>query len=318
METIHTMFATDTSRAANPNSTRLLLLASLLSLSCCQPKAMEREDCSSTRDCMDGMLCINERCRSACNSNSDCDDGLFCITGFCLPEPRSRTDAAVGDSGGNDVGAADIAGLDLRRSDAARVDVTAVDQTRPDQNRPDTAVSDSASPDLCVPFCEGRCAGAADDCGGTCPLDDCAGQCCSTICCAAGRVCDSAGACCLPQTCGQLGYSCGLHDNGCGGDVNCGGCSGSDVCQLGQCTTPAVDCSGIAANSAYELCDSGADFCAGVYTNSAGCAAYCAAAGLSCSERYGGEPGCLLELNNPWGCDDDNGHASDWCVCRRS
>ena len=79
-----------------------------------------------------------------------------------------------------------------------------------------------------------------------------------------------------------------------------------------------VDCSQISqANPAWEVCDTTDDTCAGVFTDGAGCAAYCAAAGLVCTARYGGEPGCQPEYDNPLSCNDNNGHQSDWCVCGR-
>jgi len=77
-----------------------------------------------------------------------------------------------------------------------------------------------------------------------------------------------------------------------------------------------VDCSKITkANSAWEVCETSATHCGGVFNNSSGCTAYCAAAGLVCTARYGGEPGCSKELQNVWACDADNGHKSDYCVC---
>ncbi len=78
-----------------------------------------------------------------------------------------------------------------------------------------------------------------------------------------------------------------------------------------------VNCSGITANPNYELCESSADHCAGVYTNGAGCYSFCAAAGLICTARFGGETGCDKEPENPWDCFEDNGHMSDWCECGR-
>ncbi|NOZ85750.1 MAG: hypothetical protein GXP49_05730, partial [Deltaproteobacteria bacterium] len=78
-----------------------------------------------------------------------------------------------------------------------------------------------------------------------------------------------------------------------------------------------VDCSGIADVAAYELCETGTDYCAGVFTDGSGCAAYCAAAGLVCKARYGGGEGCSKEPQNPWPCDANNGHQSDWCECVR-
>ncbi len=81
-------------------------------------------------------------------------------------------------------------------------------------------------------------------------------------------------------------------------------------------TGTGVDCALIsAANPAWEVCETGPDTCAGVFTDGAGCAAYCAPAGLACTARYGGEPGCIKEPQNVLDCHEDNGHQSDWCEC---
>lgn len=77
-----------------------------------------------------------------------------------------------------------------------------------------------------------------------------------------------------------------------------------------------VDCGLIAAaSSAWEVCETGAEFCAGVFTDGAGCEAYCAPVELPCTARYGGEPGCAKEPENVLSCSDSNGHQSDWCEC---
>ncbi len=78
----------------------------------------------------------------------------------------------------------------------------------------------------------------------------------------------------------------------------------------------AVNCQAIAnANPSWEVCESSATHCGGVYADGAGCAAFCGAAGLVCTARYGGEPGCSKETWNVWDCNADNGHLSDYCVC---
>lgn len=74
-------------------------------------------------------------------------------------------------------------------------------------------------------------------------------------------------------------------------------------------------CSGIANDSAYELCDSSPTSCSGVFTDGSGCQAFCAAAQMVCAARFGGEPGCAKEPQNPIPCDANNGHASDYCEC---
>jgi len=52
-----------------------------------------------------------------------------------------------------------------------------------------------------------------------------------------------------------------------------------------------------------------------VFADGAGCTAYCAAAGMVCARRYGGEPGCQKEPQNVLTCGANNGHQSDWCEC---
>lgn len=74
-------------------------------------------------------------------------------------------------------------------------------------------------------------------------------------------------------------------------------------------------CDGIRAVAAYEVCDETDTTCKGVFTDGAGCVAYCAAAGMDCVASYGGEPGCMMEANTPLPCDPPSGHASDWCEC---
>ncbi len=65
----------------------------------------------------------------------------------------------------------------------------------------------------------------------------------------------------------------------------------------------------------FELCRASEDGCAGVFTGGEGCTAFCAAAGMECVARRGGEPGCREEAQNPQPCEVANGHLSDWCEC---
>ena len=87
---------------------------------------------------------------------------------------------------------------------------------------------------------------------------------------------------------------------------------------LTQCSgtpPPPGPCAGIKSNPAYELCGESATTCSGVFTNGSGCVAFCAAAGMLCTARFGGEPGCQKEPTNPIACLAQNGNASDWCEC---
>jgi pectate lyase C len=65
------------------------------------------------------------------------------------------------------------------------------------------------------------------------------------------------------------------------------------------------------------MCDSGPEFCAAVFTDGAGCAAVCAAAGLTCSEVWENtEDACAPDMSKAaLGCANTSGHESDYCVC---
>jgi len=57
---------------------------------------------------------------------------------------------------------------------------------------------------------------------------------------------DGAGDACAPRSCAQLGKTCGLWDHGCGGEVDCGGCSGNQTCNAsGQCECAYQSCEGL-------------------------------------------------------------------------
>ncbi len=78
---------------------------------------------------------------------------------------------------------------------------------------------------------------------------------------------------------------------------------------------PSGPCAAISNNGSYELCNSSSATCAGVYTNGDGCVKFCAAAGMICLKRFGGDSGCVKESNNPISCSQVNSHQSDWCEC---
>jgi len=74
-------------------------------------------------------------------------------------------------------------------------------------------------------------------------------------------------------------------------------------------------CEGIKAKSAYEVCEETATTCSGVYNDGSGCTAYCAAAGMVCTARFGAGAGCSKEPQSPFACGVSNGHQSNWCDC---
>jgi len=77
-----------------------------------------------------------------------------------------------------------------------------------------------------------------------------------------------------------------------------------------------VDCRPI-VRSGVQLCDMTHDTCGAVFTNSLGCTAVCAAAGLACASAYENvENQCARDETRPaLAC--DSGHQSDYCLCRR-
>ena len=86
-------------------------------------------------------------------------------------------------------------------------------------------------------------------------------------------------------------------------------------CDTGADAGPAGPCAGIAAVAAYQVCEETATTCAGVYDDGAGCTAFCAAAGMVCTARFGAGTGCSKEAQNPYPCGANNGHLSNWCEC---
>jgi pectate lyase len=84
-------------------------------------------------------------------------------------------------------------------------------------------------------------------------------------------------------------------------------------------SAPPVDCGPIAAHADWQVCSSEPDRCNAVFTDGAGCAAVCAAAGLECEAVYEDlTDECAPDLERPQlTCDPPSGHQSDYCVCAR-
>ena len=180
-----------------------------------------------------------------------------------------------------------------------------------------TLVACGDAPPVTPPPATGPCAGIANTAGyelcgesaTTCEGVFTDGSGCNAYCAAAGMACAAA-------------YGGGT---GCSKEpqnvLACGVASGhtSDWCEcvaLDQPPPPAGGvCDGIGGNQAFEVCLSSEDSCAGTFSDGTGCNAYCAAAQMVCVARYGGEPGCVKEPQNPLPCGADTGHASDWCEC---
>lgn len=119
---------------------------------------------------------------------------------------------------------------------------------------------------------------------------------------------------------GELGAGA-LDGSGGNGVVGTGGVGATGGTNPGtggsQVELPPVDCSAIGAS--WDLCGSAIDSCTAVFTDSAGCAAVCASAGLVCSEVWEDvTDACEPDTALPQlGCEPASGHQSDYCVCVR-
>ncbi|MCK5804526.1 MAG: hypothetical protein KAI66_16935, partial [Lentisphaeria bacterium] len=72
---------------------------------------------------------------------------------------------------------------------------------------------------------------------------------------------------CQPSNCSDLGFECGLHDNGCGQNINCGTCDDGLDCESGHCVaTCEHECEGWVCNPCCHddmvtRCEEQADGC---------------------------------------------------------
>jgi hypothetical protein len=105
---------------------------------------------------------------------------------------------------------------------------------------PDGSISADGGPPACVPkTCADlhyNCGPAGDGCGG---MLDC-GRCTSPQFCGGGGMSSVCGGnngltpdgspVCTPKKCGDWGFDCGPAGDGCGGALQCGACTGTDIC----------------------------------------------------------------------------------------
>jgi hypothetical protein len=130
-----------------------------------------------------------------------------------------------------------------------------------------TGVCGLADAIACSPFscpASQKCGDIGDGCGGTVDCGDCA----PPQTCGGGG---TAGVCgapdCTPKSCTDLGATCGVVADGCGGlTANCGTCNGSTTCGGGgtanQCGSP--DCTPRNCQQAGANCGPVADGCGGI------------------------------------------------------
>ena len=117
---------------------------------------------------------------------------------------------------------------------------------------------------------------------------------------------------------GAAGPASGGVD-GSGGDVGVGATGGALLASGGSAPLGPVDCSAIANNQDWEICEESEDSCSAVYNAGGSCDELCAAAGLICGEALENiENECAVDAELPAvDCNNSLGHQSDYCVCVR-
>ncbi|MET0343347.1 MAG: hypothetical protein ABW252_20220 [Polyangiales bacterium] len=130
-------------------------------------------------------------------------------------------------------------------------------------------------PDECTPktaaeVCPGKCGAVSDECSGVVVCTATSGG----LSCDANQRCENAtcvatGATCTAKTCTELGHQCGLHGDGCGGVLNCGGCDSDERCDY---TASPIAC--IALPPTTPTCTP--------LTRAAACAGNCGVVGNGC------------------------------------
>jgi len=58
---------------------------------------------------------------------------------------------------------------------------------------------------------------------------------------------------CVPQTCSEFGYTCGIQDDGCGGTINCGTCGSDEMCVNGACIYDGITINPISPTSTQDV-----------------------------------------------------------------
>ena len=197
-------------------------------------------DCGDNGTCVDFInlcQCLLIECGDVC-----CGPGEDCKWGVCTCSPQCDG-ASCGDPDG-------CGGL--------------CDGPCPDGD-------DCVEGSCCVPNCDEAACGADDGCGGACqgacpdPLEECiVGSCvclgkpCGPNCCGPDEACEN-DACipCVPETCQDLGASCGALDDGCGGSLSCGDCGANEICTSGNVCECAHESCGGGCCALDEICDAG-------------------------------------------------------------
>jgi hypothetical protein len=203
--------------------------------------------CDDGNACTTGDRCLLGSCLPI--GALTCDDGNGCTDDACDPltgcvNPPNAAPCDDGNACTNpDVcsGGACSPGAPVVCNDGNVCTDNACDPLNGCMFPPNTAACDDGNGCTLIDVCQnGACEGTIPkDCddGSTCTLDLCippTGTCVNPFACSG--VCFN-NQCCDPFTCQDLHAECGLHDDGCGGTVDC-----SAGCQAGGTCNPAFQC----------------------------------------------------------------------------
>ncbi len=227
----------------------------------CQAKKCvpESTGCSST-NCPNGC-CKNNQCRSGVGNDACGSGGGACVDcaasgGVCSAANRtclaSCTPNCTGKCAGADDGCGgkcqvnDCRGCCIGEQCTPGVTDAACGKDGAQCSDCTKSVGSKCGPDKtcssCTPNCAGKCAGAADECGGTCKSSSCPGCCVGFVCelGTADNACGKGGAACA--NCAAQGSSCASGSCGSSCTPSCSGkCQGASdgcggTCQSNSCT----------------------------------------------------------------------------------
>lgn len=202
---------------------------------CCSPNAVQ---CASSSDVCYGGTCV--ACGGSgeiCCANSTCGSGLACQAGYCgAPNALSASPASIS------AAAADGAGLSVNyaTTELTLTGAWAGSNAGPSLSYSGLPAGVSCSPTTGLPADEGPTRVTCTTSYYT-PLsppnspypivitaDESPYNPLSTT-------VDLTVTACQPLTCGDIGYTCGNLDDGCGDTVSCGTCPSGDSCVAGVC-----------------------------------------------------------------------------------
>ncbi|MFH1531664.1 MAG: hypothetical protein ABIK09_13140 [Pseudomonadota bacterium] len=217
----------------------------------------------NTADCNDGNACTTgDYCNDgACGAldTQDCDDGNVCTTDSCNPltgcmnpfnsNPCTDLDACT--TGDTCVAGACVSTGTLNCNDGNVCTDDSCDPALGCANVFNIAPCEDGN-ECTVNVCQGgTCATTAIlQCGGVCGT--CTGF--------PNSFCDAGYCACTPDTCSDLGVSCGSWDGGCGGTLACGNCTAmpNSFCDEGACACAPDTCDDLGVE-----CGAASDGCAG-------------------------------------------------------